>query len=247
MRNTLMFRMLEGRFQDVLSDVPDGSAALVLTDPPYGETDNDWDVPVPFAAQAAFYSRVIRHNGVVAVCSKGLFTADVMHAFRDAFKYKWVWEKSKATNFLNVSHQPLRAHEEVCIFYAGKPTYNPQMVEGVAYNKGVRKDYKSGSYGYFDPVEVKSEGLRYPRDVLYFATAESEGPVIHPTQKPLALAKYMVLTYTNPDDLVVDPFMGSGTIAKACYDLGRRFAGAELLHDYWAAAVRRVIGVDVPA
>jgi site-specific DNA-methyltransferase (adenine-specific) len=121
------------------------------------------------------------------------------------YKYDWIWEKSKATGFLNAKKQPLRAYENIHIFYKKSPKYNPQMSKSKPYNKGIRKEQTEDDiYGNFNQVEVKSEGNRYPRNVVYFKTAESEGSTYHKTQKPLELIKYLINTYTNKGDLVLD-------------------------------------------
>lgn len=143
------------------------------------------------------------------------------------FKYKWIWEKSKPTNFLNAKKQPLRKYEDVCVFYKKQPTYNPQMTKGEPYNKGVRKNQLSGSYGDFQPVHVYSDGSRYPTDIIYFKTAESEGKVIHPTQKPIELGRYFIRTYSNPGDLILDNTFGSGSFLVAALLEGRNFVGIE--------------------
>ena len=144
------------------------------------------------------------------------------------YRYKWVWEKTKPTNFLNAKRQPLRAHEDICVFYREQPPYSPQMTPGEPYDKGVRKDQLTGSYGVFKQVRVKSGGERYPRDVIRFKTAESEGPVWHPTQKPVALGRYLVRTYSRPGDLVLDNAFGSGSFLVAALAEGRNFLGIEL-------------------
>jgi site-specific DNA-methyltransferase (adenine-specific)/modification methylase len=154
-----------------------------------------------------------------------------------------VWEKSKATNFLNAKKQPLRKYEEVAIFYKKPPTYNPQFTYGEAYNKGTRKDQLTGSYGEFSPVEVKSDGIRYPTDILYFKTAESEGQVYHPTQKPIAMCEYFIKTYTNEGDTVLDNCMGVGTSGIAANKLNRNFIGIELDDKYFSIAEKRIEGV----
>jgi site-specific DNA-methyltransferase (adenine-specific)/modification methylase len=158
----------------------------------------------------------------------------------DNYKYKWIWEKSKPTNFLNAKKQPLRKHEDVCIFYKNQPTYNPQMTLGEAYDKGTRKDQLSGSYGDFKPVRIKSDGLRYPTDIIYCKTAEAEGTVYHPTQKPGALLEYLIKTYTNEDDLVLDNCMGSGSTGVACINTKRNFIGIELDENYFNIAKNRI-------
>lgn len=140
-----------------------------------------------------------------------------------------VWEKSKSTNFLNSKKQPLRKHEDVCVFYEKQPTYNPQMRNGSPYDKGVRKNQLSGSYGDFDPCHVKSNGDRYPHDIIYFKTAESETErtVWHPTQKPVELGRYLIRTYSNPGDLVLDNAFGSGSFILAAHLENRMYCGIE--------------------
>lgn len=169
----------------------------------------------------------MRDDGAIVLTSQGMFTAELMLSNPKMFRYKWVWEKSKSTNFLNAKKQPLRKHEDVCVFYKKQPVYHPQMIEGEPYDKGVRKNQLSGSYGDFLPVHVHSEGKRYPTDIIYFKTAESEGKVYHPTQKPIELGRYFVRTYTNPGDVVLDNTSGSGSFLVAALMEGRNFIGIE--------------------
>ena len=156
-----------------------------------------------------------------------MFTAELMVSNPKMFRYKWIWEKSKSTNFLNAKKQPLRKHEDVCVFYRRQPVYHPQMIDGEPYDKGIRKNQMSGSYGDFQPVHVHSDGKRYPTDIIYFKTAESEGKVFHPTQKPVELGRYFVRTYTNPGDIVLDNTSGSGSFLVAALLEGRNFIGIE--------------------
>ena len=143
------------------------------------------------------------------------------------FKYKITWVKSKPTNFLNAKRQPLRKHEDILVFYKNQPKYTPQMSNGEPYNKGFRKDQLTGSYGDFKTVEVKSNGERYPTDVVYFKTAESEGEVCHPTQKPVELGRYLVRTFTKENDIVLDNACGSGSFLVAAALEKRKFIGIE--------------------
>jgi DNA modification methylase len=166
------------------------------------------------------------------------FTATLVASQIKWFKYEWIWEKSKATNYLNAKKQPLRAHESICVFYRKPSTYNPQMTQGEAYNKGTAKR-ETSVYGSQRAVEVKSDGDRYPRTVQYFVTAESEGK-LHPTQKPIALAEYLVATYTNEGDTVLDPTMGSGTTLRAAKNLNRNYIGFELDDNYYRIATKRL-------
>ena len=222
------YKLYKGDCLEVMKNIPSKSVDMILCDLPYGTTQNKWDAVIPFDELWREYRRIIKDNGAIVLTSQGIFTAKLILSNEKWFKYKLVWEKSKATNFLNAKKQPLRKHEDICVFYKKQPTYNPQMSIGKPYNKGVRKDQLTGSYGDFKPVEVKSEGKRYPTDVIYFKTAESEGKVYHPTQKPVALCEYLITTYTNEGDVVLDNCMGSGTTGVACINLNRKFIGVEL-------------------
>jgi site-specific DNA-methyltransferase (adenine-specific)/modification methylase len=223
--------LFEGDCLDVLSRFPDASVDMVLCDLPYGTTQNKWDSVIDLDRLWMAYNRVVKSNGAIVLTSQGIFTAKLIMSNERHFRYKLVWEKSKSTNFLNAKKQPLRKHEDVCVFYKKQPTYNPQMGEGVAYDKGIRKDQLSGSYGDFKPKHVKSDGERYPTDVVYFKTAESEGTVWHPTQKPVELGRYLIRTYTKPGDLVLDNSFGSGSFLVAAALEGRSFCGIEKNED----------------
>ena len=220
-------RVIEGDCIEVMRHLPNGCIDMVLCDLPYGTTQNKWDSIVPLDELWAEYKRIVKPNGAIVLTSQGLFTAMLIMSQPKMFKYKWVWEKSKPTNFLNAKKQPLRKHEDVCVFYQRQPVYNPQMTEGVPYDKGIRKNQLSGSYGDFLPVHVHSDGKRYPTDVVYFKTAESEGDVIHATQKPVELGRYFVRTYSRPGDLILDNTSGSGSFLVAALMEGRNFLGIE--------------------
>ena len=221
--------LYEGDCLAVLPTLPANSVDLVLCDLPYGTTRNKWDSVIDLPSLWREYRRVLKPRGAVALTSQGLFTARLILSNEPWFRYKIVWVKSKPTNFLNVRVQPLRKHEDICLFYGAHPTYHPQMTRGLPYDKGIRKDQSSGSYGDFQPARVRSSGDRYPSDVVYFKTAESlpERTVWHPTQKPVALARYLIRTYSNPGDLVLDNAFGSGSFLVAAHLEARRFCGIE--------------------
>jgi site-specific DNA-methyltransferase (adenine-specific)/modification methylase len=222
---------------DCLAIMPTlGKADAVICDLPYGTTQNKWDSSIPLDELWAEYRRLCR--GPVVLTSQGIFTAKLILSNERAFKYKLVWEKSKPTNFLNAKKQPLRKHEDICVFQGG--IYNPQMGSGTAYDKGLRKAQQTGSYGDFEPVRVASEGARYPTDIIYFPTAEAEGEVVHPTQKPVRLMRYLIATYSNPGDTILDNAMGSGTTGVAAVQLGRKFIGIERDESYFAIACERL-------
>lgn len=226
--------LIEGDCLDAMGAIPDGTVDFIICDLPYGTTQNSWDSVIPLDRLWAIYSRIMKPNGVVALMGQGPFTARLILAQEALFKYKVTWVKSKPTNFLNAKKQPLRKHEDICIFYKGQPTYIPQMSEGEAYDKGVRKNQLTGSYGVFRPAHIKSEGQRYPTDVVYFKTAEAEGKVWHPTQKPVELGRYLVRTYTKPGNVVLDHCFGSGSFLVAAALEGRHSIGIELNRDITA-------------
>lgn len=225
--NGLINSIVEGDTIEVMRQIEDKSIDMILVDLPYGTTQNKWDSVVPLDELWEQYHRIIKDNGAMVFTASGLFTAQLMLSNPDEYKYKFIWEKSKATNFLNAKKQPLRKFEEVLVFYKKQPTYNPQMRDGEAYDKGVRKDQLTGSYGDFGPIHVKSSGERYPIDIIYFKTAESEGEVIHPTQKPVELGRYLIRTFSNPGDIILDNTSGSGSFLVAAIKEGRNFIGIE--------------------
>ena len=235
-----MIDLRHGDCLELMRDIPNKSIDMILCDLPYGTTQNKWDSVIPLDELWKEYKRIIKDNGVIALTSQGIFTAKLMLSNEKWFKYKLVWVKSKATNFLNAKKQPLRKHENICVFYNKQPQYNPQMTEGEPYDKGVRKNQLTGSYGDFNPVHVKSEGMRYPTDVIYFKTAESEGKVYHPTQKPVSLLEYLIKTYTNERETVLDNCMGSGSTGVACINTNRNFIGMELDENYFNIAKERI-------
>lgn len=210
-----------------MKEFPDKSIDMILCDLPYGTTQNKWDSVIPLQELWLEYKRIIKDNGAIVLTSNGIFTAQLILSQPNLYKYKWVWEKSKATNFLNAKKQPLRKHEDICVFYKKQPTYNPQMTDGEAYDKGIRKNQLTGSYGDFSPIHVQSDGKRYPTDIIYVKTAESEGKVYHPTQKPIALGRYLIRTYSSEGDIVLDNTCGSGSFLVAALLEGRNFIGIE--------------------
>lgn len=220
--------LIEDDCLSAMGEIPDGTVDLILCDLPYGTTQNAWDSVIPLDKLWAHYRRILAPKGVVALMSQGSFTARVILSQESLFKYKITWVKSKPTNFLNAKKQPLRKHEDVCIFYAQQPNYTPQMSEGEPYDKGVRKNQLTGSYGDFRPAHIKSEGGRYPTDVVYFKTAEAEGRVWHPTQKPVELGRYLVRTYTSPNGTVLDNCFGSASFIVAAALEGRNSIGIEM-------------------
>lgn len=199
---------------DVFPFIEDKSIDLIYCDLPFGTTQCSWDEVIPFDKMWEQVIRIAKQHTPIVFHAQQPFTSALIMSNPKMFKYTWVWEKSKATGFLNAKKRPLVAHEDIIVFCKGTPVYYPQMTEGTAYNKGVRKQQTENDvYRSFEQVEVKSEGLRYPRSVQYFKTAESEGKTWHKTQKPLDLCKYIISTYTQVGETVLDFTAGSGTVA----------------------------------
>ena len=231
-------RLWHGDCLTLMKDIDTNSVDMLLVDLPYGTTQCKWDSIISLKDLWIEYNRIIKDNGAMLFHCAQPFTSNLIMSNVKNFMYEWVWEKSKASNYLNAKKQPLRAHESIAVFYRKPPTYNPQMTQGEAYNKGTAKR-ETEVYGSQRAVEVKSDGERYPRTVQYFVTAEKEGK-LHPTQKPIALTEYFVKTFSNPGDVILDNTMGSGTTGVACVNLDREFIGIEKDKEYFDIAVERI-------
>jgi site-specific DNA-methyltransferase (adenine-specific) len=221
-----------------MAGIPSGSVDLILCDLPYGTTQNKWDSAIPFGALWEQYNRLCR--GVVVLTAAQPFTSALVMSNPDNFKYQWVWDKvNRPTGHLNAKIQPLRETEDVLVFARGRATYNPQMVEGAPYK--ATGSHKSANYGSQRTTTTVCDGLRYPRTILRIP-ADERGTVgrIHPTQKPVALMEYLIRTYTNEGDTVLDNCMGSGTTGVACANTGRHFIGIERDEGYFEIARRRI-------
>lgn len=233
-------KLLQGDCLEVMKSIESNSVDLVLTDPPYGTTQCKWDCDIDLLAMWQELHRIVKVDGAICVFGAEPFSSHLRMSNIKNFKYDFVWEKSKATGFLNAKRQPLRAHEFVSVFYRKQCTYNPQMTQGAAYDKGVRKQQTNDDvYGGFEQVQVKSDGLRYPRSVQYFKTAESEGGY-HKTQKPVALLEYLIKTYTDENETVLDFAAGSMSTAIACINTNRKGVMIEKDPDYFAIAKNRI-------
>lgn len=224
-----------------LSSIPDKTVNAIITDFPYGTLNkrNTWDKVIDYEIFWKEAHRIGFDNTPTITTAQMPFTAYLVSTNYKDFKYSMVWEKSKATGYLNAKKQPMRAHEDILVFYNKQCKYNPQMVLGKPYNKGCAVRDTLAYAKQEKAVLVKNDtGLRYPRSVQYFVTAESEGK-LHPTQKPIALMEWLIKTYTDEGDVVLDPCFGSGTTAVACYNLGRKFIGFERDELYFQQAIKR--------
>lgn len=217
--------------------LPDHSVDLILSDLPYGKTGNPWDTIIDLDALWHQYKRLIRPRRTIILTAQCPFDKILGMSNRSWLKYEWIWEKSRATGYVHAKHAPLKAHENILVFYKGLPTYHPQFTSGKPYRtfRGDRfeRNFGKGVGG----ILTVNDGFRYPRTVLKIA---SEGKPSHPTQKPIALFEYLIRTYTNQGDLVLDSCMGSGTTAIACINTNRHFIGFELDPEFCLFAQRRI-------
>jgi site-specific DNA-methyltransferase (adenine-specific)/modification methylase len=207
--------LFQGDCLEVMDEIADQSIDMILCDLPYGTTVNPWDSVIPFDALWQQYKRIIKPNGVIALTSQGIFTASLIMSNPKDFKYKLVWVKNSSTGFLNAKKQPLRQHEDVCIFYKGTPTYNPVRWYSTPYaKKNNRTKEFRGCYNTVIRTDNGSDGERYPTDVVYCKSihggARVEEGSLHPTQKPVSLARDLIRTYTTEGDVVLDLGSGAG-------------------------------------
>lgn len=228
------FKLMQGDCLERMAEIPDGSVDMILCDLPYGTTQNKWDSVIPFEPLWAHYWRVLKKNGAVVLTAAQPFTSALVMSQPKAFKYQWVWEKSAATGHLNARNQPMRNNEDVLVFYYERVTYNPQGL--VHLGKVTRRGGNGGNFGESGKANFQ-EFTNYPRSILKIP---SEGKTVHPTQKPVALMEYLIKTYTNEGETVLDNCAGSGTTGAACVNTGRKFIGIERDEGYFNIAQDRI-------
>ena len=228
---------------ELMKDIPDGSVDLVLTDPPYGTTACKWDSVIPFEPMWEQLNRVIKPNGAICLfCSEPFSSALRMSNIKN-FKYDWIWDKQRGSNFQNARKQPMKQHENICVFYKKQPTYNPQYWYSTPYETKERKrkneieGLRGGSAANICAATVSEDGKRYPLSIIKMSR---DGNRIHPTQKPIALLEYLIRTYTNEGETVLDFTAGSGSTGVACVNTNRRFIGIELDEGYFNIARKRI-------
>ena len=215
--------------------IPDGSVDMILCDLPYGTTQNKWDTVIPFEPLWEQYWRVAKPNAAVVLTAQCPFDKILGMSQIRFLKYEWIWGKTKATGHLNVKKQPMKEHENVLVFYRNQCDYRPQMNNGKKYTPSGGKS-KNDNYGDFAAVRENDGSLRYPRSIISYSTEHG----LHPTQKPVALFEYLIKTYTNPGETVLDNCAGSGTTAVACERTGRKWICIEKDHKYYEAACNRI-------
>lgn len=221
-------------YLELMRSLPDSSVDMVLTDIPYGVTDCSWDTPIDLAQYWQAVKRIIKPRGAVVMTATQPLTTDLIVSNRQDFKYSWVWIKNTQGGFFMANKRPIQIHEDVLVFCHDTPRYNPQMKKGVLRNKGGYS--KSENYG-IKPTKTKTDDY-YPKSILLFSNAVQDK--LHPTQKPVELFAYLIRTYTNAGDLILDPFCGSGTTAVAAKHEQRHYICGDISAEYIDIARKRV-------
>ena len=237
--------LLQGDCLELMKDIPDKSIDLILCDLPYGTTRNSWDEVIPFDKLWAQYNRIIKDNGAILLFAQGKFYVNLVNSNMKMFRYDLIWDKELVSGFLNAKRMPLRRHEQVAVFYKHLPTYNPQFTQGKPlHSKGTAyqtKELTNNNYGNFKTTNDDRAGSteKYPTSIMKFQKPHPS-VCVHPTEKPVALLEYLVKTYTNEGDVVLDNCMGSGSTGVACQNTNREFIGMELDEDYYKLACERI-------
>ena len=225
----------------LMPSIPDKSIDMILCDLPYGTTACEWDSIIDMGKLWAEYERVIKDNGAIVLTANNIFTFKLWASNPRLFRYKCVWHKSRMTQFLNANRRPLAQHEDILLFYKNQPTYNPQKEKGTQYRNSHIKTTIGGKSAYGDEalarIPTVNNGLYYPSDVI---SIPSQGSTQHPTQKPVALFEYLIKTYTNEGEVVLDNCSGSGTTAIACINANRRYICIEQNEEYVRRSRQRV-------
>lgn len=234
-------RLMLGDCLERMAEIPSGSVQMILADLPYATTRNAWDSLIPFEPLWAQYWRVAAPNAAIVLTAQMPFTAILGASQIKYLRYEWIWEKTAATGFMTAGVAPLKAHENVLVFYRNQPTYNPIKTTGhKRITRGRTKTPHGDNYGLSDSEAKPYDSTeRYPRSVMTIPK-DNRLAAVHPTQKPVALFEYLIRTYTQPGDTVLDNCLGSGTTAIAAERSGRRWIGIERDEGYYNAALARI-------
>ena len=235
--------LLNADCMDILPLIPDKSVQLILADLPYGTTQNKWDSIIPLEQLWKEYKRIIKDNGAIILTASQPFTSALVMSNPKMFKHEWIWQKDKGSNFVNTVREPMKEHESILVFANKKWVYNKQMEKrkgsGIKSVGATNKHYKkSENYGSFQGANFKVSELRVPSSIQFVKRETGK----HPTQKPLELMKYLISTYSNENDMVLDNTMGSGTTCLASKELNRKFIGIEKESNYYEIAKTRLYG-----
>ena len=235
---------MHGDCLELMKTIDDKSVDMILCDLPYGCTDaRNWDNVIPFKPLWEQYNRIIKDNGAVLLFGIEPFSSELRVSNLKNYRYDYVWKKNQGTGFLNANRMPIRSHEMISVFYKKLPQYNKQMRCGFKPYSKTRKDAKSNLYdetNYKGVTSTSVNGERYPISILEFPCVRNQKDKMHPTQKPVALLEYLIRTYTNEYDIVLDNCMGSGSTGVACKNLNRGFIGIEKDDNYFNIAKNRI-------
>lgn len=238
----LLNTVTQGDCLEVMRGIPDKSVDMILCDLPYGTTRNKWDTVIPFEPLWIEYERIIKDNGAIVLTASQPFTSLLIMSNFKLFRYEWIWNKTKGGAFANANKMPLKRHENVLVFYKKLPTYNPQKTMAPEHlidkRKTVRNSKSDADHTYkgMQPIRKPDDGTRFPITTLHFNSETGQ----HPTQKPVALFEYLIKTYTNEGEVVLDNCLGSGTTAVAAINTNRNFIGIERESEYVAIAKQRI-------
>ena len=236
-----MIELIKGDCLIEMQKIADNSIDAIITDPPYGTTACKWDSVIPFDLMWEQLNRIIKPNGAIVLFGSEPFSSALRMSNINNYRYDWIWDKVAITNPMLAKKQPLRCIENILVFYKKQPVYNPQMQEGKKWHRGGKKEHKTGTLGQSTLFNNGSDktNLKYPKNLIEFSNANKMNNR-HPTQKPLELMEYLVKTYTNESETVLDFTMGSGSTGVACKNLNRAFIGIELDLNYFEIAQKRI-------
>ena len=230
--------LMKGDCLERMKEIPSGSVDMILTDPPYGTTACKWDSIIDLPLMWVQLKRIIKPNGAIVMTAAQPFTSVLVSSNLKMFKYGWVWEKERPSNPMLAKKQCLKYHEDIVIFYNKLPVYNPIMTKG-------NKNHGRNSGNHFNKItqtqstyESNTSDMKYPKSII--KVNSERGKTVHPTQKPVALMEYLIKTYTNENETVLDFTMGSGTTGVACKNLNRKFIGVEMDGDYFDIGKERI-------
>ena len=233
-----MIDLRHGNCLEIMKNIPDGSVDMIICDLPYGTTACKWDSIIPFEELWKGYCRIIKDDGAIILFGSEPFTSILICSQISLFRYDLIWDKQKGCDFLNANRKPLKSHENILVFYKKSPTYNKQYWYSTPYKKINGNKKRSSVYHDSHDVDTEStDGKRNPLSILSFPR---DGNRVHPTQKPVALLEYLIKTYTNEGETVLDNCMGSGSTGVACVNTNRRFIGIELDDKYFEIAKQRI-------
>ena len=233
-----MIDLRKGDCLELMKDIPDKSIDAIIADLPYGITRAKWDIILDLDLLWKQYERIIKDNGAIVLFGSQPFTTTLINSNRKLFRYDLVWDKKMKVGMMNCKRMPLRQHEDIVVFYKKQPTYNPQMTKGKMRNKKIAPTKDFEVYGQITPIDNFNDDY-YPSSILEFSNANQKAKS-HPTQKPVKLLEYLIKTYTNEGETVLDNTMGSGTTGVACINTNRNFIGMELDDKYFEIAKARI-------